>query len=192
MFARLYQRVLSWAKHPHATRYLAVMSFAESSFFPIPPDVLLAPMALAQPKRAWYFAGLTTVTSVLGGIFGYALGYFLFEPLVFPLIEYFHYTERYLQIEQWFNDWGIWIIFIAGFSPIPYKLFTVAAGFLHIALLPFIVASFLGRGARFFLVSALIVWGGDRLKDKLELYINTIGWCCVAILGIIGIVYYLH
>jgi membrane protein YqaA with SNARE-associated domain len=182
MFSTLYNRVLEWSRHRHAVYYLAIISFAESSFFPIPPDVMLGPMALANRSRAWYFASITTLFSVLGGIFGYLLGMFAFEPLIHPLITMLGYEDRFLEVETWFDRYGIWIIFAAGFTPIPYKLFTIGAGIMAMPLLPFILASIIGRGARFFLVAALIVLGGQKLEDHLREYVDYIGWATVAVL----------
>ena len=128
---------MKWSEHRHAPRYLAGMSFAESSFFPVPVDVMLAPMALARPEKAWHFAFIATTFSVLGGTVGYFAGYFAMD-LLEPWIKTLGYWPRYQQIIAGFNEWGIWIIFIAGVSPIPYKLFTITAGALSMALLPFI------------------------------------------------------
>lgn len=187
MFSTLYNRVLEWSRHRHAVYYLALISFAESSFFPIPPDVMLGPMAFANRARAWYFASVTTIFSVLGGIFGYLLGVFAFEPLVHPMIVFFGYEDQFLRIEEWFDRYGVWIIFAAGFTPIPYKLFTVGAGIMHMALLPFILASIVGRGARFFLVAALIILGGQKLEDHLREYVDYIGWATVVIIMILAL-----
>ena len=187
LFSPLYQRVLQWASHPHAPRYLGALSFAESSFFPIPPDVMLAPMALSKPNNAWYFALLTTVTSVLGGVAGYFIGYFLFEELGQPLIEFYDAQESFEEAKQWFDAYGVWVVFIAGFSPIPYKLFTLTSGVLSLALIPFILASTIGRGARFFLVEGLIYWGGERFANFLHQRIDLIGWITVAVI-VLGLV----
>jgi len=179
IFSALYDRVMSWSRHRHAPWYLGGLSFAESSFFPIPPDVMLAPMSMAKPSRAWSYAALTTVTSVLGGLLGYAIGHFAFE-LVEPLVrEGGRYAEPFAVAEAWFREWGVWAIFIAGFSPIPYKIFTISAGVLHMALLPFVIASTVGRGARFFLVAALMAWGGERMEGVLREYVDKIGWIMV-------------
>jgi membrane protein YqaA with SNARE-associated domain len=169
-----------WATHRHAPWYLGALSFAESSFFPIPPDVMLAPMSLAQPARAWYFAALTTATSVLGGLFGYLIGVLAIEA-VLPLITQAGYGEAYRQVVDWFGAWGFWAIFMAGFSPIPYKLFTIAAGASAMALLPFALASLIGRGARFFLVAGLMRWGGAPMERLLRKYIDRIGWVMLAL-----------
>lgn len=187
MFSQLYQRVLNWSRHKYAVYYLAIISFAESSFFPIPPDVMLAPMALANRKRAWYYGTITTVFSVLGGIFGYLIGLFAFESLVLPVIQYLGYEEKFAHAQTWFIQYGVWIVFVAGFSPIPYKVFTIAAGVMHMAFLPFVIASIIGRGARFYLVCALIVLGGQKLEDHLKQYIDLIGWITVALIIAAGL-----
>lgn len=188
MFAKLYDKVLSWSRHRHAERYLGGLSFAESSFFPIPPDVLLAPMSLAQPEKAIRFALLTTVASVLGGILGYLIGFFFID-LIIPWLETSHYLDKYLIAQEWFSEWGVWAVFIAGFSPIPYKIFTLTAGALSMTFVPFVIASAIGRGARFFLVAILLAWGGERLEKTLHSYINRIGWA-ITVLIVGGILIY--
>ena len=183
MFQKLYDKALLWSKHSHAPKYLCVLSFAESSFFPVPPDVMLAPMALAQPDKAFRFALLTTIASVLGGIFGYAIGYFLFDSIE-PWLQTTHYWESYLIAQNWFKEWGFWAVFVAGFSPIPYKVFTIAAGAMNMALLPFVLASIIGRGGRFFLVAMLLAAGGSKLESKLREYMDRLGWATVALVVI--------
>ncbi|PKM45145.1 MAG: hypothetical protein CVV05_07165 [Gammaproteobacteria bacterium HGW-Gammaproteobacteria-1] len=178
LFSALYTRVMRWSAHPHAARYLATLSFAESSFFPIPPDVMLAPMALARRERAWHYALLTTLASVAGGVAGYLIGYFAFE-LVEPLIRQAGYWERYEHVRLWFDAWGFWAIFLAGFSPIPYKLFTISAGVIAMNFPLFALASLIGRGARFFMVAGLMVWGGERMERNLRQYIDRIGWLVI-------------
>ncbi|MEW4982465.1 MAG: YqaA family protein [Cycloclasticus sp.] len=188
MFKRLYHQVLCWAEHPKATRFLLGLSFAESSFFPIPPDVMLAPMCLAKPKKSFYFAFLTTLGSVIGGVFGYLIGMFSFE-LIEPMIEALKYGSKFEHVKVWFADWGFWAILIAGFSPIPYKLFTIAAGMLNMMFIPFVLASIVGRGARFFLVAFLVSLGGDNLRNKLNDYIERIGWAVSAVI-VVGLLIY--
>ena len=192
IFSWLYDKVIGWSKHPHASYYLGALSFAESSFFPIPPDVMLAPMSLARPNRAWWFAFLTTVTSVLGGVLGYFIGAFAFE-FIEPWILSSSYLSKFEIAKVWFAEWGIWVVFVAGFSPIPYKLFTVTAGLLSLALIPFIIASFIGRGSRFFLVAGLLKFVGPKLEPLVLKYVEWIGWITVLLL-IVAIVYfkYLH
>lgn len=158
------------------------MSFAESSFFPVPPDVMLAPMCLASPARAWYFALLTTLTSVAGGLFGYAVGFFAMDT-VLPWLEQSHYWSAYQSAVSWFERWGFAAVFIAGFSPIPYKVFTIAAGALSMALLPFTFASIVGRGMRFFLVAGLMAWGGARMEALLHRFVDRLGWATVALVA---------
>ncbi|MBU2923211.1 YqaA family protein [Colwellia sp. 4_MG-2023] len=182
IFTAVYDWTLKWAEHKFAPRMLALLTFAESVFFPIPPDVLLAPMVLAKPEKAWRLASLTTISSILGGAVGYLLGYMMFEPWIQPLITEFGYQARFDTAITWFNEWGVWVVFIAGFSPIPYKLFTVSAGFLHMAFLPFLLASAIGRGMRFFLVAGLIQWGGEAITHKLRKWIDMIGWTVVALI----------
>ncbi len=186
LFGWIYEKVLRWAAHRHAPWYLGGLSFAESSFFPIPPDVMLAPMSLAQPNKAMRFALITTLTSVAGGLLGYLIGYYALE-LVAPLIQNAGYWDRYLLAQQWFLTWGFWVVLVAGFSPIPYKVFTIAAGAVSLALLPFVVASLIGRGARFFLVALLVAWGGPKMEPWIKTYIERIGWATVALL-LVGVV----
>jgi membrane protein YqaA with SNARE-associated domain len=188
LFSPLYRRAMIWSRHPHAPWYLGGLSFIESSFFPVPPDVMLAPMSLAQPQRAWLFAWLTTLTSVAGGLFGYAIGYFAIDALL-PWLKTSSYWPAYETAVAWFGEWGFWAVFIAGFSPIPYKVFTIAAGALSMALWPFTIASFIGRGGRFFLVAGLMKWGGARMEEALHRYVDRLGWATVALLVIGFLVY---
>lgn len=146
-------KVTSWSNHPYATRYLMGLSFIEAIFFPVPPDVMLAPMSLTRPERAWYFAMITTLASVAGGIIGYLLGQWAYEPIVLPILEWLNYHDHFIVAESYFKRWGFWVVFLAGFTPLPYKVFTVAAGVMNVAFLPFVIASILGRGARFYLVA---------------------------------------
>lgn len=181
IFQPCYDMALRWSRHPHASRYLGGLSFAESMFFPIPPDVMLAPMSLSQPDRAWYFALLTTLTSVLGGIAGYLLGYFAFEAWLEPVIASSGYADKLSIAMSWFEQYGVWIVFLAGFSPIPYKVFTISAGVLQMAFMPFLIASAVGRGARFFLVAGLMRWGGEPMEAKLRQYVEVLGWAVVVL-----------
>jgi membrane protein YqaA with SNARE-associated domain len=186
--SRMYDRVITWSRHRHAERYLALLSFAESSFFLVPPDVMLAPMTLAQPERGWRFAFVTTISSVIGGLAGYAIGWFALD-LIKPILEFGGHLETYEIAAEWFARWGFWAILVAGFTPIPYKIFTIAGGAMHMLLPGFILASFLGRGARFFLVAGLIVAGGERMEKGIRRNIDMLGWLMVA--AIIVVVLYL-
>lgn len=180
IFSVLYDKALAWSRHRRAPWFLGAMSFAESSFFPIPPDVMLAPMSLAAPQRAWFFALLTTLTSVAGGAFGYVIGMLAFE-VVEPILHQVGYWDGFLKVKQWFIEEGIWVIFIAAFSPIPYKLFTVGAGVMGMAFIPFVLTSLVGRGARFFMVAGLMKWGGERMERMLRRYVDIIGWLLVVL-----------
>lgn len=182
LFTSLYLRVIGWSRHRHATSYLFGLSFAESSFFPIPPDVLLAPMVLANRRKAWWLALLTTVASVAGGVGGYLIGWLLYNAVGVTVVEFYNAEEELLQIKAWFSEYGAWAILIAGFTPLPYKLFTISAGLLNMMLLPFIVASLVGRGARFYLVAGLIYWGGESLEKFIQTYVEWIGWAVVVLL----------
>ncbi len=185
LFSVLYDRVMSWSRHRYAPWYLGGLSFAESSFFPIPPDVMLAPMSMAQPSKAWRFALLTTLASVAGGLFGYLIGTFAFD-LIQPLVgEGGRYHEAFVRARQWFDEWGVWAVFLAGFSPIPYKIFTITAGVLAMALVPFVLASAIGRGTRFFLVAALMAWGGERMERRLRGYVDLMGWLMILLIVLV-------
>lgn len=183
IFSALYDRALAWSRHPHAERYLAAVSFTESAFFPIPPDVLLAPMTLAHPPRWLRLVALTTIASVLGGLFGYVIGYLAIEAVT-PLLQRVGYWGYFLTAQDWFARYGFWAIFTAGFTPIPYKVFTVAAGAAHMALLPFIAGSVIGRGGRFFLVAALVRFGGAPIERHIRRYIDGLGWATLVLLVI--------
>jgi len=188
IFSRMYTMTLRWSAHRHAPRYLAVLSFAESSFFPIPPDVMLMPMSLAQPARAMWFALITTIASVLGGVLGYLIGYFAME-LIEPLLLAAGHGPTLDQAVEWFTAYGFWIVLLAGFSPIPYKVFTIAAGGLALMLVPFVIASLIGRGSRFFLVAALVAWGGPKIEPWIRKYVDRIGWASVVVLIILYFVF---
>jgi membrane protein YqaA with SNARE-associated domain len=168
MIRSLYDRVLALAAGPNAIWALLVIAFAESSFFPLPPDVLLIPMMLARPRDAWRLAALCTLASVAGGALGYAIGYFLFEAVGRPILEFYHAMGRYDALKAGFDRWGVWIIIIKGMTPIPYKLVTIASGVVHFNFAEFIGASIVSRSLRFFLL-ALILWRfGPAARDFIE------------------------
>lgn len=181
IFSALYDKVMTWSRLPNAPIYLSILSFAESSFFPIPPDVMLAPMSLANPNKAWRYALLTTVASVMGGLFGYVIGVTAFD-MIQPYLQESHYWEAFQTAQTWFEEWGVWAIFLAGFSPIPYKVFTIAAGALSMAIIPFIIASAIGRGGRFFIVAGLMKWGGAKMEENLKKYVDRVGWATISII----------
>lgn len=188
LFSSLYERVMRWSVHRHAKWYLAGLSFSEASFFPIPPDVMLAPMALADTKNAWRLAALTTLFSVIGGALGYAIGMFAFD-LVQPLLEKAGYIDKYHLAVDWFKEYGVWVVFLAGFSPIPYKLFTIAAGVVAMTFVPFLIASAIGRGARFFIVAGLMAWGGERMDLAMRQYVDRVGWIVVVLVAAVFVWY---
>mgnify|MGYP000193373533 CR=1 FL=1 len=189
IFEPLFEKAMQWSRHRYAPVYLGALSFVESCVLPFPPpDVMLAPMALANPVRAWRFALITTISSVLGGLLGYVIGVYFFQ-LIEPLLHEYGYWQRYEVAVDVFRQWGPWVVFVAGFSPIPYKIFTISAGALSMALLPFMLASLVGRGARFFLVASLMYWGGEKLERKLRQYIDWLGWGVVIAAIIAYLVY---
>ncbi len=165
---RLYARTLALAASRYATAALALVAFAESSFFPLPPDLLLIPMILARPRRAFLLAGLCTVMSVLGGFLGYAIGYLLFDSIGRPILEFYHAMGRYDALKAAFAQWGVWIIIVKGLTPIPYKLVTIASGVVQFPLVPFALASLVSRSLRFFLLAALLWRFGEPVREFIE------------------------
>ena len=176
IFGPLYARMIRWSQHPKAEWYLGGVSFAESSFFPIPTSVMLAPMVLARRQNAWRLAALSTVTSVLGGLFGYLIGYLMFEQLGIFILNIYQLEEDFLKMELWFGQHGIWLLFLSGLTPIPYKLFTITSGVMGLAIVPFFFVSLAGRALQFYLVAALVWWGGQNIEPVLEKYIEWFGW----------------
>ena len=168
MLQRLYARTLYIAAGPHALMALMAVAFAESSFFPIPPDILLIPMILARPRGAWRLAALCTLASVAGGLLGYAIGYFLFDAIGRPILQYNHAMAGYEALKAGFAQWGVWIIIVKGMTPIPYKLVTIASGAVQFSLVSFIGASIISRSLRFFLVAALLWQFGDAAREFIE------------------------
>ncbi len=168
MLRTLYNRVLALAASPRAPLWLAVISFTESSFFPIPPDALLVPMALARPDRAWRLALICTIASVLGGIFGYFIGYALFDVLATPLLRAYHYEAAFARFKDTYAEWGLWVILVKGMTPIPYKIVTIASGAASFSFPLFVAASIVTRGARFFLVATLLHFYGEQVRDFIE------------------------
>jgi membrane protein YqaA with SNARE-associated domain len=190
LLLNLYNYIIRLASNAKAKYYLFILSFSESSFFPIPPDVMLLPMCMANHSRAWYFALITTVGSVLGGIFGYFIGSYSFD-FIEPFLNNWGYIDSYLIAVQWFEDWGFWAVFIAGFSPIPYKVFTIAAGATYMPLIPFVIASVIGRGARFYLIALLVKVFGNQADIFIKRYIDRIGWGLVIIVALLILMYLL-
>ena len=168
MFNSLYARVAALSTSPRAEPALAAVAFAESSFFPVPPDLLLAPMALAQPRRAWRFAFIATVASVLGGMVGYAIGAFLYDTVGRWLVNLYGYHDKMEALKQTYATWGWLVILVKGVTPIPYKLVTITSGALGYNFPLFVALSVLTRGARFFLVAGALNWFGDPLREAME------------------------
>jgi len=184
MFQRLYDRVLEWSAHPKAPAFLCGLSFAESSFFPIPPDVMLAPMCLAQPRKSWRFATLCSVSSVLGGLLGYVIGRWAFT-WIEPWLMSSAYAAVFISAVDAFERYGFLYILVAGFTPIPYKVFTISAGVVGMPMIPFLLGSAIGRAARFFLVAGLIRAMGERAAMRLRVWVDAAGWVVLAI-AIVG------
>ena len=168
MLRRLYDWTLSLAASPFALWALAVISFVESSVFPIPPDVLLIPMVIARPSRAWLIAGVCTLASVAGGAFGYFIGWGLFEEIGRPVLEFYGKAERFEEFSTTYNAWGAWAVLIAGVTPFPYKVITILSGATGLNFWVFMVASVIARGLRFFLIAALLWKFGPPVKDFIE------------------------
>lgn len=168
MLRRLYDWTMEKAASRNSRTWLVAVSFAESSFFPIPPDLLLVPMVLADRKNAWRLAALCTLASVVGGIAGYMIGYFLYETIGRWVIEFYHLTDRFEALRQTFRDYGAQILIIKGMTPIPYKLLTITAGVAELNIWVFIGASIISRAIRFFLVTALLYWFGAPIRDFIE------------------------
>ena len=171
---KLYKNLLSAAKHRHANKYLAVVAFSESSFFPIPPDVMLIPMVLAKPNDWWRIALTCTLFSVIGGIAAYFVGFFLFQLVALPLLEFYNYQDKILEFNEMYHNWGGWVVFLAGLTPFPYKIISFASGMTQLNLALFIALSVLSRGLRFFAVSVLLYHFGDRIRALLEKYFGLI------------------
>lgn len=168
MLRRLYDWTLSWAAHPRALWVLAIISFVESSVFPIPPDILLIPMVIAAPSRAWLIAGVCTVASVLGGLLGYAIGFFAWEALGQPILTALGKAENFDVFSAQYNEWGAWAVLFAGVTPFPYKVITIMSGFTQLSLPVFIFASIIARGLRFFIVAGLLWKFGAPMRTFVE------------------------
>lgn len=197
LYRRFYNWVLHWAYTPYAQPALGTMSFAESSFFPIPPDVLLIPMCLGDRKRALRFALLCSITSVLGGILGYFLGKWFWnmglDQICFDWIPGFS-EDKYEQIKGWYENYSFWIVFIAGFSPIPYKIFTITGGVFAINFPMFVIASAVSRSARFFLVAGLLYVWGEPIRKFIDerLGLVSVVFCALLVGGFYLIKVVLH
>jgi membrane protein YqaA with SNARE-associated domain len=184
MLHRLYRRVLALSASRHAPWWLAAISFAEASFFPIPPDVLLVPMALARPDRAWRLALVCTLASVAGGALGYLIGYALFDVLAAPILHAYHYDAAFARFQDTYAKWGLWVILVKGVTPIPYKIVTIASGAAKFSFPVFMAASLVTRGARFFLVATLLHYFGEPVRGFIERRLTLV--TTAVALGVVG------
>ncbi len=184
MLHRLYMRTLALAASPRAGWWLFGIAFAEASFFPIPPDALLIPMALARPDRAWRLAAICLAGSVIGGALGYLIGYAVFDQLARPLIELYGYGDRFAAFQALYARWGLWLILVKGLTPIPYKIVTIASGAARFNFWMFMAASLVTRGARFFIVAALLRYYGTQVRDFIERRLTLVTSLLAA--GIVG------
>lgn len=176
---RVYDEVISLSSRKNALFWLAVISFVESSFFPIPPDIMLIPMILATPKQAWKIAGVCTVSSVIGAYLGYIIGFYFFQLIAEPILNFYHFMDRFNTFKNLYNEYGAWIVFGAGITPFPYKIITIASGVVHLNLAIFTIASIIARGLRFFLIAWLLKTYGGAMKNFIE---KNLGWLSVLFL----------
>ena len=192
MLRRLYDRLIALADKPGALWILAAVSFAESSFFPIPPDIMLIPMVLANRQRAWLFATVCTLASVAGGFLGYAIGFYLFETAGKWVIDLYGLQKAFEGFQHQFQEWGLWVILIKGLTPIPYKIVTIASGAAHFDLATFGIASLITRGGRFFLVAGLLYFVGEPIRAFVEknLTLVTTGFLLIIVAGFAAIPYF--
>lgn len=175
IFSYLYDKSISWSARPNAHYYLGGISFIESSFFPIPPDVMLVTMGLAKPSKVWYYALIATLGSVAGGILGYLIGYYAML-LIKPYLMASAFASHIQQVMAWFDRFGVWMVVLAGFTPFPYKVFTISAGAMHLSFPLFFFGSIIGRGLRFFLVCGILHFTAERFEKHFKRYIDIIGW----------------
>ncbi len=188
-FTRLYDRVIELAAHKSAPAWLGALSLSEAIFLPIPPDTMLIPMVLAQRAKAWLFATITTVSSVAGGVVGYFIGVYLLDALGWPVIQFYGLGEEFNTLQSWYDDHGALVVLISGFTPIPYKLFTIASGAFSMDFMLYVLMSTMGRGLRFFMVSALCRWAGDSVHHFIRRYATPVGWT-ISIVLVVAIIYW--
>jgi membrane protein YqaA with SNARE-associated domain len=184
MMRRLYDWMMVMAGHRRAPHVLFWIAFIESSIFPIPPDVMLIPMALRQRLKAWTYAAICTIGSVLGGLAGYAIGFYMLEYIGQPVLRLYGLEGKWAQLAGWFADWGVWVLLIKGPTPFPYKVLTIFAGAAHMNLAAFVLASLLSRALRFYLVAGLIYWFGEPIRAFIEERLNLIA--TLVVLGLVG------
>jgi len=189
MLRRLYDWTMGLAAHRHAKVGLAAVSFVESSLFPVPPDVLLIPMVLAEREKAFRIAFICTVASVLGGLLGYAIGVFLFEEVGQPVLEFYGYGPKFAEFQGKYHDWGAWAVLIAGVTPFPYKVITILSGVTSLDIFVFTACSVVARGLRFYLVAGLLWYYGEPVRDFIErrLGLLFIVFCALLIGGFVAV-----
>lgn len=188
---KAYDWMMRMATSQRAPQALFWVAFIESSFFPIPPDVMLVPMCIAERMKSWRYAFIATVGSVIGGAFGYALGYFAFESIGQPILKFYGKADSFGEFAQWFNDWGVWILLIKGMTPFPYKVLTITAGVTHMPFLEFMLASIGARAMRFYLVAGLLYFFGEPIRDFIERRLTLVTTVAVILLvsGFIAVKY---
>tara|TARA_B100000029_G_scaffold410983_1_gene413139 strand:+ start:303 stop:887 length:585 start_codon:yes stop_codon:yes gene_type:complete len=172
IFRKLYNWTLDKAGHKNASWFLTIVSFAESSFFPIPPDVLLIPMILANRLRAWFYALICTLSSVFGGIIGYLIGYLFYSNIGSLIVDLYGLSDSFGNFENYYNQWGIWIILGAGFTPFPFKFITIASGVFSLNIFLFVIVAIVARGLRFYLIAYLLFVFGEKIKNLIDKYFN--------------------
>jgi len=180
---QLYDWVLGWADSRYATPALAILSFTESFFFPLPPDPLLMALSLSKPKRAYFFAAVCSAASVIGGILGYYIGLTLFDAIAKPILDFYGAMDKYLLVQSYFLAYDAWAVGVAGFTPIPYKVFTISAGAFQINFFVFVLASVVSRSARFFIVAGLIKHFGRPIRSFIDRYFNILTFMFIALLA---------
>lgn len=172
MTRKLYQWMIDAAAKKNALWFLAIISFIESSFFPIPPDIMLIPMVIAAPRKAWHIAAVATAASVVGGYFGYAIGFYGYDLIARPLLEFYGYLDKFENFKHYYTEYGAWIVFAAGITPFPYKVITIASGAVGLNPAVFGMASVAARGLRFFMVAGLLYFFGEPIKKIIEKHFN--------------------
>ena len=181
---RIYDTVINLSAERNAAFWLFVVSFVESSFFPSPPDIMLSPMILATPKKAWKLAGICTLASVLGAYLGYVIGFYFFQLIAEPILNFYGYMDKFLSFKNLYNQYGAWFVFGAGITPFPYKIITILSGVVHLNLAVFTISSIIARGLRFYLIAWLLFAYGEKMKKFIE---KNLGWLsCLFLALLIG------
>lgn len=178
----IYDSVIHLSSNKHASFWLFVVSFVESSFFPIPPDIMLIPMILAAPKKAWHYAFIATIGSVIGAYLGYAIGIFFFDLIAVPILDFYGAMAKFNEFKDMYHQYGAWIVFGAGITPFPYKIITIASGVVHLNLVVFTIASIIARGMRFYLIAWLLYKFGEPMKSFIE---KNLGWLSILFLALL-------